>query len=370
VKLRLIDCLECPECHAELKLVDASGMSAHQIQERTGPSECRVCRSQESTPHKEAGVGLRTCAACYAVEIVDGRLDCERSHSFPVRNGFPVLLPGEKSTRDAASRTDSRSISASFSREWAHFEYDDKTWALDVQARTELLLKELDVHSSELQGKLLLDAGCGNGSLSRGINRFGCEVVAIDVSESVERAYRYFSSLGNDRTHFLRGDLMRHPFKAESFDFVFSSGVLHHNPDTRAAFESILRALKPGGKVYIWLYQPIPGWSHALKQRFRSTVAPLPDPLKHAIVAAWSIQSMARQYLRRLLGSGDPADQMRWRERMVLLLDHYTPRYRWEHTQDEVHGWYRDCGLQQIKTTEVREWGFGVVGTKPTAQSS
>ena len=46
-------------------------------------------------------------------------------------------------------------------------------------------------------------------------------------------------------------------------------------------------------------------------------------------------------------------------------MDIYTPRYRWMHTQDEVKAWYRELGFESIKTTEVRQWGFGVVGTKP-----
>jgi SAM-dependent methyltransferase/uncharacterized protein YbaR (Trm112 family) len=373
MKLRLIDWLECPECGAALSLVDGVVEAAHLAQETTAPSECETCRVQDSPAHREAGVGTRVCALCYSIEVVGGRLVCGRSHEFPLRSGVPILLSAGTRSRgrsDVHSSRDPERISSSFSREWAHFDYDDRTWAMELQARTELFLKELAVDPESLRGKIVLDAGCGNGSLSRSINRFGCEVVGIDVSESVERAYHHFAALGNDRTHFIRGDLMRHPLRSERFDFVFSSGVLHHNPDTRAAFESVLKTLKPGGKIYIWVYSPIPGWRHALKQRFRAIVAPLPDPVKHAVVLAWSVQSMARQGLRRLFGVGSAQDHLRWRERLVLLLDHYTPRYRWEHTEGQVHSWYRASGLQDVRTTEVRDWGFGVVGTKPLDEAA
>jgi SAM-dependent methyltransferase len=212
----------------------------------------------------------------------------------------------------------------------------------------------------------VLDAGCGNGSLSRGINRFGCEVVAADVSGSVFPAYRHFSQLGNGRTHFLQADLTRHPFRSESVDIVYSSGVLHHNPNTFDALRSVLRTLKPGGTVYIWVYEPIPGVRHRLKGIFRSLVAPLPAPVKQAIMYLWLPQAMLRQHLRTLLGRNEPQDRLKWRERLVLLMDHYTPRYRWEHTQQEVHGWYRSLGLEAIRTTEEREWGFGVMARKPS----
>jgi SAM-dependent methyltransferase len=164
--------------------------------------------------------------------------------------------------------------------------------------------------------------------------------------------------------------LTRHPFKEAAFDIIYSSGVLHHNPDTRAAFVSLLHALKPGGRIYIWVYHKVPGLRHALKQALRSCLAPLPNPVKHSLVRLWLPQAMARQYLRRVLGSDNENDRLRWRERLILLLDHYTPRYRWEHTQDEVHSWYRQAGLVDVATSEVRDWGFGVVGRKPRSDES
>jgi 2-polyprenyl-3-methyl-5-hydroxy-6-metoxy-1,4-benzoquinol methylase len=254
-----------------------------------------------------------------------------------------------------------------FSSEWSHFEYRDRTWAKPVRERAELFLKEVGCGPEEMYGKTVLDAGCGNGSLSRAISQLGCEVLAADLSDSVDRAYRHFSELGNDRTHFIKADLTRHPFAEQAFDIIYSSGVLHHNPNTRAAFASLLPALKPKGKVYIWVYQRIPGLRHALKQILRRFLAPLPSPIKHAFVCLWLPQAMCRQYLRTALGRNGPEDRLRWRERLVLLLDHYTPRYRWEHTQEEVHAWYRELGLTDVATTEVREWGFGVVGRKPPA---
>ena len=68
-------------------------------------------------------------------------------------------------------------------------------------------------------------------------------------------------------------------------------------------------------------------------------------------------------------GNG-PDDRLSWRERLVLLMDHYTPRYRWEHTQEEVQGWYKELGLIDVRVTEVRDWGFGMVGSRPRASAS
>ena len=368
MKLRVIDWLKCPICQSEFTLQDAHAAIAKPSEEASPPSECEVCRVAQSEPHRRVGVGERDCIACYHIEVDHGQLACQQGHVFPIIHGVPSFTASFHEERHEAiseSASTGSTIHASFSTEWSHFDYNDRTWARDIDDRAELFLKEIGCSAEELGGKTVLDAGCGNGSLSRAVNRFGCEVLAADISDSVDKAYRYFAARGNDRTHFIKANLAQHPFSNATFDIIYSSGVLHHNPNTRAALVSLIKALKPGGKIYIWVYHKIPGVKHGLKQMLRSCLAPLPNPLKHTFVRLWLPQAMLRQYLRTILGIKGPQDHLRWRERLILLLDHYTPRYRWEHTQEEVHTWYGDLGLVDIMTTEVREWGFGVVGRKP-----
>jgi SAM-dependent methyltransferase len=289
-----------------------------------------------------------------------------------VRDGVPRLtLDAEQSGADHSpgsnvDDSDAPAIQASFDWEWEHFAYSDRTWGWTVQERRDLFLKEVGVEPQDLVGRVVLDAGCGNGSLSRALNDFGCEVVAADVSTSVVAAYRHFAALGNNRTHFVQLDLLHPPLRGEAFDVVYSSGVLHHTPSTRRALDAVAASLAPGGRIYIWLYWMVPGLRHQLKQRFRRAVVRLPASLKHGVMRALLGQSLARRHLRRLLGSTMPQDDISRGELWVLLLDQYTPRYRWEHTPEEVHAWYRDLGLSDIAMTEEREWGFGVAGRKPT----
>lgn len=307
-------------------------------------------------------------------DVTAGILRCGKGHRFPIRKGVPRLLAFEElGSRAAAGEPLSAAalaIADSFGAEWEQFDYDkSRTWHETVEDRCRLFLQEVDMTAAELAGKVVLDAGCGNGTLSVGVSEFGCEVLAIDVSDSVTRAHEYALSRKNGRVHFAQGDLSNLPVRSESVDVMYSSGVLHHNPDTREALGVVARAVKPGGKIYIWLYHPEPGLKFWLQLKLRAVVSPLPGPIKRAFVHVWVIQAMARQYLRTLLGLNDEKDRLTWKERTVDLMDIYTPRYRWMHTQDEVKGWYRELGLESIKTTEVREWGFGVVGTKPRAST-
>ena len=295
--------------------------------------------------------------------VVRATLICGEGHRFPVRAGVPRLL-----AQSASSCGDSRSIQDSFSREWGHFDYErDRTWGQTADRRRADFLSQVDLSPQALAGLTVLDAGCGNGVLSAAISDFGCEVVAADIGHQVVEAHRHFTSLGIEHTHYLQADLMRPPFRPGAFDIVFCAGVLHHTPDTRQTLDGLVRAVADGGRIFVWLYHHVPGFLSNLKLRGRPVMAELPAPVKHALVLGLLPQALARQRLRIARGRQDPATRLNPREKLITMLDSFTCRYRWEHTQEEVHGWYRELGFVDIKTTEVGAWGFGVVATRPSA---
>lgn len=368
MKYKALDFLACPICTGNFELSNPSFIKPVASSEVSQPTACVICHAPPL--QRDPRAPGQPCPSCYGLEIITGEMVCPQGHVFRIMDGVPRLRLDQRlatvSSLPVQATDYALSVAASFGAEWSHFDYEkDRTWYQNVQERCELFLKEVAMTPSELRGKLVLDAGCGNGSLSRGLNQFGCEVIAIDVSTSVEVAFQYFAAKGNDRTHFVQGDLMNPPLKKEVFDVIFSSGVLHHNPNTREALRAIAKTLKPGGRIYIWVYGRMPGVIHKLKEVFRRIISPMPSAVKHAIVALWLPQAMFRQYIRTALGKNTAQDQLGWRERFIMLLDHYTPRWRWEHTPDEVMNWYRELGYDQIVQTEDRAWGFGVVARKP-----
>jgi 2-polyprenyl-3-methyl-5-hydroxy-6-metoxy-1,4-benzoquinol methylase len=89
----------------------------------------------------------------------------------------------------------------------------------------------------DLKGKLVLDVGCGAGRFSEVALRWGATVVGIDLSLAVDSAYVNLDS--RSQFHVALADIFRLPFKSESFDVIFSLGVLHHTPDTAQAFRQV-----------------------------------------------------------------------------------------------------------------------------------
>jgi SAM-dependent methyltransferase/uncharacterized protein YbaR (Trm112 family) len=365
MKFRALDFLACPVCNGDFALCNSSVIKPIESTEVSRPSGCAICHAPPT--QREARVAGQPCVSCHAQEIVAGVLVCPREHAFEIADGVPGLRLDQKLDKaPKAAKSNALSIASSFDVQWRYFDYEqDRTWYQSVQERCELFLKQVAMTREQLLGKIVLDAGCGNGSFSRGLNQFGCEVVAIDVSQSVRAAYKKFCTKGNDPTHFVQGDLMNPPFKHGAFDVIFSFGVLHHNPDTREALQAIAKSLKPTGRIFIWVYRHLPGISHKFKELFRRTISPMPSGMKQMVVALWLPQAMLRQYFRTALGQNSAKDRLKWRERFILLLDQYTPRWRWEHTPDEVKGWYGELGYDQIEQTEDHPWGFGVVAIRP-----
>ena len=56
-------------------------------------------------------------------------------------------------------------------------------------------------------------------------------------------------------TSFVQADVLDLPFRPESFDAIFSEGVLHHTPSTEAAFQALVPLLRPGGELLFYVYR-------------------------------------------------------------------------------------------------------------------
>lgn len=104
------------------------------------------------------------------------------------------------------------------------------------------------------RGARLLEVGCGMGTDLLQFARGGARCVGVDITpRSVEITRHRFRLYGAEGA-FMISDGERLPFRGESFDVVYSNGVLHHTPDTSGAIREVHRVLRPGGTAKVMLY--------------------------------------------------------------------------------------------------------------------
>jgi ubiquinone/menaquinone biosynthesis C-methylase UbiE len=103
-------------------------------------------------------------------------------------------------------------------------------------------------------GKTLLEVGCGLGTDLLEFAKGGAIVTGVDLTpQSIELVEKRFA-LANLAVNARVSDAEHLPFADNSFDVVYSFGVLHHTPNTQQAIDEVYRVLKPGGKIIIMLY--------------------------------------------------------------------------------------------------------------------
>jgi SAM-dependent methyltransferase len=153
------------------------------------------------------------------------------------------------------SRADvSRKVRAFYERNSfpGYGDYDDPL-ELGEKARKGVYAKHLD---DQLPlGVRILDAGCGTGQLAIFLSLAHREVVGIDLCfNSLHKAARFKERFDLRNVSFAQMNLFDIGLREETFDFVFSNGVLHHTADAYGAFENLCQLLKPNGYIIIGLY--------------------------------------------------------------------------------------------------------------------
>lgn len=243
----------------------------------------------------------------------------------------------------------------SFSKEWSLLNYrQDKIWDSTREEMLKIFLAETSESLESLPGKLVFDAGCGSGLLDQLIAGKGCTVVAMDLSDSIERAYRENQ---HPQAFFIQGDLQFPPLARSRFDIVHSSGVLHHTNNTELSFSCLESCTRPGGKCSIWLYHPRKSFLHRVFNQLRRITSKLPAGLQYVLLR-WTVFPPI-YIVRRLTGR-----KQNQREIMIGILDWLTPEFRWEHRPDEAASWFSKRGYSAVQVTTTEVFGFNMTGTK------
>lgn len=116
-------------------------------------------------------------------------------------------------------------------------------------------------------GEEVLEIGCGMGTDLLEYAKHGAIVTGTDLGEDQVTLTRLnFQLHGVLFKEMKVENAEKLSFSDNSFDLVFSFGVLHHTPGTEKAISEVYRVLKPDGTALIMLYAR--GWKHYLKRCF------------------------------------------------------------------------------------------------------
>jgi SAM-dependent methyltransferase len=211
------------------------------------------------------------------------------------------------------------------------------------------------------KGKLVLDAGCGNGSYAYYSASYGAEVIAIDFSDSV---YVAKENTKNMDVQIVRADITHPPFKEGSFDYIFSIGVLHHVPEPETGFHQLVPLLKQGALISIWVYGRAKQWAAVY---FYEPIIMITHRLPHRLLYYLCyVPAMIMEVCNRLyrflwwvhlpnIASRIPFKFYAEYPFSVKLNDAFdtfaTPSARF-YTEKELYSWFQKNGLKKILITE------------------
>ncbi len=190
-----------------------------------------------------------------------------------------------------------------------------------MQFQTKAATAQLE--GMDLQGKDVLDVGCGTGVISLlALQKGAAKVVCGDISNymlELARAKADKQGYGVDRIDFRQLDAESLPFEDASFDVVMTGMALGLLPDQDKAVKEMVRVLRPGGLLSVGAHGPEHYWEacdasfRAINKRYvigyRLEFWPLKEEdVRRLLVKAGVVDIRARRFTwRNVFKSGGEA---------------------------------------------------------------
>jgi len=307
-----------------------------------------------------------TCPSCGSeLTAADDRLDCTGcGRTYPVLGGIPRFV--------ADIARGPAQVQEAFDFEHRRFHHSEHT--VFGPQLVEQFLANVDLPAEFFRGRRCVDIGCGSGRWTYALAELGAEVVAVDLtSGGVESVYGELGERPN--VTIAQADIFALPFAAESFDFVMSWGVLHHTPSTRKAFDRIAPLVRPGGTLYVMVYDVDQGRGERVTNIVRWALRRVSPERRYKLCRYLVIEDNMERYnfLSRhmIVAYYDPETSPLKRETLQFgLYDAYSPKYNWLHSAEEVTDWFRSSGFSEVFVIDSPQGAVQVRGIRDDQTSA
>lgn len=263
---------------------------------------------------------------------------------YPIKGAIPRFV--------GTLTNDEAQVKRSFNLE--HSRYMDSRYLHFDERLVQQWLDDIQLPAEWFKDKLVLDAGCGSGRWTYAMASLGATVVAVDLTDAgVEITHRATAHLENVAA--LQASVFQLPFRPESFDLVVSWGVLHHTPDTRAAFERVAPLVKKGGQLYAMFYEKHNPVKYFFTDLLRKALRTLPEDRRYEACRRLIIKNrlLYRLLAQLIICAPDPpsGDPLEVSTLQLGLYDAYAPAFNHLHTRQEVASWFEHFRFDHLTLT-------------------
>lgn len=180
-------------------------------------------------------------------KIIEGKLSCaECCQSYPIVNGIPRFIEPDN-------------YASSFGYQWNLFRKEQIDSHNGTTLSADRFWSETGWDKSELEGKWILDAGCGAGRFLDVASTAEAEVVGIDISNAIDAAKLNLE--GRENVHFVQASIYELPFRKGTFDYCYCIGVIQHTPNPEESLRSIAEMVRKDGEIAVTIYERRKWWT-------------------------------------------------------------------------------------------------------------
>lgn len=168
------------------------------------------------------------------LQLSNKKYSCKLGCEFLIKNNIPRFIESEK-------------YSSSFGLQWQKFRLTQLDSHNGTMISHDRLKRLLGGSFEPLKDKTVLEAGCGAGRFTEILLAKKSTVFAFDLSSAVEANYRNFK---DHKDYFIiQADVLKLPFRLNSFDYIFGIGFVQHTPNPEETIKVLCSYLKPGGML-------------------------------------------------------------------------------------------------------------------------